>query len=143
MEQLSGPTDEAVHYALQQASDTDPASLRLFLQAFVAALPANSAEHLHMLGFDDKPSSDEVIIELLQHRYMRLIGDAILPSATLVKSTLPSASISSERTQAFPIATLGHPGSSQARFATRYLAEVPGDVDWPIRERTEAQPMGP
>ena len=141
--QLGDPDDATAQAAIQLATETASSSLRHFLQTFLDALPADSPHRSWVLGAETPVSSDQIIVDLLELRYLRLIGDAILPATTLVKAALLSATASSDRSVASFHAWVRHATPRLFMLVVSSAPEAAEHTVWPLHFRSQAQPMGP
>ncbi len=136
--QLRLPADAAFDAAVEEALDVHPRSLDDFLQAFVAAYEAQGADLADV--FSSHGLSGEALVAYLQGRYLRLIGQALVPRVLLTASSARTGGTSGGAFLASQLASrfLALPSDGAARSV---LQEA--DPVFSFRLVSSARPLGP
>ncbi|GIV58427.1 MAG: hypothetical protein KatS3mg042_1340 [Rhodothermaceae bacterium] len=88
--QVRTTPDDAFEKALAEAEAQAPRSLHAFLSAFVQAYEAAGGTSLAGV-FTSEALGGEALVQYLQRRYLRLVGEAVLPRAVPSAAAAPVA----------------------------------------------------
>lgn len=137
--QLRLPADAAFEAAVEEALDAHPRSLDDFLQAFVEAYEAQGADLADV--FSAHGLSGEALAAYLQGRYLRLIGQALVPRVLLTASSARTGNAPTRGLTALsptaPFSTLLSVGD-----ASSVLPQA-ADPVFSFRRISSARPLGP
>ncbi len=139
--QLRLPADEAVEQALETATESRARSLEAFLTVFVDAYEAQQPERSLAHAFSTHDLSNDALISYLEGRYLRFVGDAVLPRAALVAAKVASKQVL-ERGLTSLAALTRIDLSRRAWAATLQPSQAPVFI-LSLRVLSAAQPLGP
>ena len=140
-QQLRIPTDEVVEQALETATESRPRSLDAFLTAFVEAYEAQQPARPLAQAFAAHHLSNEALISYLEGRYLRFVGDAVLPRATLAAAKVVSEQVLKRGLT--PLAALARIDLSRRTWAATIQPSQAPVFILSLRALSAAQPLGP
>ncbi len=139
--QLREPADEVFESALAVVEAKKPTTFHAYLTAFVRVYDERSSEADLSEAFTGHAFSREALLLILQFRYHRVVGEAVLPPVILSALVVPQSKTPERHVAG---ATSRDGGSSQTiQRESDGAVRVPETHVRPIRDLVTAQPLGP
>lgn len=131
-------SDAAATQAFEVAKEAQAQSLHDFLSIFVAAYLAQAPQAVVIEAW---ASSHEALMLYLQGQFLRLVGDAVLPHATLVSAPMKAP----HQTLRCLVSVLGLSSKNRCHQAweTGFLWGMEASQVLSVRDRWAAMPLGP